>query len=365
MIDTSEVQHKLNHALDKINELIKSLNLAEKRDKARQIEDKMSAQNFWDHPEAANTLITERSELLAVIRPIEETELAIRDGLELLQLAIEECDSKTIDELAYQADDILKSVKKLETMALFSGEHDSDSCFLNINTGAGGADACEWSEMLLRLYTRFAERKNWKVEQLSILEGEEAGIKSVELRINGSYAYGHLKGEIGVHRLVRISPFSGKRETSFAAVDVVPEFKNDIEIEILDKELRIDTYRSGGKGGQHVNKTDSAVRITHLPTGIVVSVQNERSQHSNKIMAMQILKSRLYQRIEAERLAKINARNALKSENAWGSQIRNYVLAPYTMVKDVRTGHETGDTDSVLDGEIDDFVEAFLRWQME
>lgn len=214
----------------------------------------------------------------------------------------------------------------------------------------------------MRMYLRFFERRGWKAQELDFLPGDEAGIKSVEFRVTGNFANGYLRGEMGVHRLVRISPFSGKRETSFAAVDVVPDYQEDINIEIDDKDLKIDTYRAGGKGGQHVNKTDSAVRITHLPSGIVVAVQNERSQHSNKDVALKILKSRLKQREEAARAAQASAHNAGKSENAWGSQIRNYVMNPYQLVKDVRTGVETGDIGKVLDGDLDGFIDAYLRW---
>jgi peptide chain release factor 2 len=250
-------------------------------------------------------------------------------------------------------------------MALLSRPHDREPCFFSIHTGAGGADACEWAEMLLRMYMRFFERRGWKVQELDFQPGDEAGIKGVELRVTGAFANGYLRGEIGVHRLVRISPFSGKRETSFAAIDVVPDYQEEINIVIDDKDLKIDTYRAGGKGGQHVNKTDSAVRITHLPSGIVVAVQNERSQHSNKDMALKILKSRLKQREEAARAAQVSAHNAGKSENAWGSQIRNYVMNPYQLVKDVRTGTETGDITKVLDGDLDNFIDAYLRWAVE
>jgi peptide chain release factor 2 len=325
----------------------------------------MAAPDFWGNQETALRDVEELKALKAVVEPLSAMQRAAADCGELFEMVAAEGDAAGLEEVAADAQRLQGELRSLELMALLSRPHDREPCFFSIHTGAGGADACEWAEMLVRMYLRFFERRGWKVQELDFQPGEEAGIKGVEFRVSGSFAFGYLRGEMGVHRLVRISPFSGKRETSFAAIDVVPDYQEEINIVIEDKDLKIDTYRAGGKGGQHVNKTDSAVRITHLPSGIVVAVQNERSQHSNKDMAMKILKSRLKQREEASRAAQVSAHNAGKSDNAWGSQIRNYVMNPYQLVKDVRTGVETGDIGKVLDGDLDNFVDAHLRWAVE
>ena len=245
-----------------------------------------------------------------------------------------------------------------------SGEFDENNAVINIHAGAGGTESCDWTEMLYRMYTRWAEKKGFTIEVLDYLEGDEAGIKSVTFQVNGLHAYGYMKSEKGVHRLVRISPFNaaGKRQTSFAAVDVMPELDDNIEVDINDDDLRIDTYRSSGAGGQHINKTSSAVRITHIPTGVVVQCQNERSQHSNKDKAMKMLMSKLYLIKQQENLEKISDIRGEVTDNGWGSQIRSYVLQPYTMVKDNRTGCESGNAQAVLDGDIDSFINAYLKW---
>jgi peptide chain release factor 2 len=246
---------------------------------------------------------------------------------------------------------------------MLSGEHDARNGLLAINAGAGGIEACDWASMLLRMYTRWAERSGYATELLDIQPNDEGGIKSANLAVRGEHAYGYLRSEIGVHRLVRISPFDAqkRRHTSFASVDVVPEFDEDGAIEILEKDLRVETYRSGGAGGQHVNKTESAVRLTHLPTGVVAACQNERSQHRNRAMALKMLRAKLYRIQEMERDAELRKLYGEKGEIAFGSQIRNYVLQPYQLVKDVRTGHETGNVQAVLDGDLDAFIFAFLR----
>jgi peptide chain release factor 2 len=258
-------------------------------------------------------------------------------------------------------------VEESETQMLLGGENDARNCFLDINAGAGGTDAQDWAQMLYRMYLRWAQRQGFKVEELDYQPGEEAGIKSASLRIEGDYAYGLLAGESGVHRLVRISPFNagGSRETSFASVFVHPEFDESIEIEILDKDIREDTYRSTGAGGQHINTTDSAVRITHLPTGIVVTCQNQRSQHQNRAVAMQVLKSRLYELELEKKRAETDKLAANKKDISFGSQIRNYVLHPYRLVKDVRTKHETSDVDAVLNGDLDEFIKDYLLAKRE
>ena len=278
----------------------------------------------------------------------------------LLEFAEE--DEASLREASSLLDRLERDVAQVETETLLSGEHDARNAICTIHPGAGGVDAQDWAEMMLRMYLRWAERRGFKTEILDYQPGEEAGLKSVTFRVEGPYAYGLLSAEAGVHRLVRISPFdqAARRHTSFASLFVYPEIDEDIEVEINEKDLRIDTFRSTGAGGQHVNKTESAVRITHLPTGIVVQCQNQRSQHQNRAVAMQILRARLYELEMEKRRAETAELEANKAAISFGSQIRNYVLAPYRLVKDVRTGYERGDVDSVLDGELDDFIKAYL-----
>jgi len=365
MAEISEIRATLDDVAARVAALRVSLDAEAKAGRMAEIEERMAAPDFWNNQETALKDVEELKSVKAILEPLREVEAKSNDARELFDLVEADGDASGMDEVAADAAALLSSLESLELMALLSQPHDREPCFFSIHTGAGGADACEWAEMLMRMYLRFFERRGWKVQELDFQPGEEAGIKGVELRVTGPFAFGYLRGEMGVHRLVRISPFSGKRETSFAAVDVVPDYQEDINIVIDDKDLKIDTYRAGGKGGQHVNKTDSAVRITHLPSGIVVAVQNERSQHANKDTAMKILKSRLKQREEAARAAEASARNAGKMENAWGSQIRNYVMNPYQLVKDVRTNMETGDIGKVLDGDIDGFIDAYLRWAVQ
>ncbi|MDR1612503.1 MAG: peptide chain release factor 2 [Planctomycetota bacterium] len=365
MAESGEIRNRIGGILSRIAILDESLGLAAKTGRMAEVEKRMESPDFWNNQETALSDVAELKALKAVAEPLVAAGKKAEDCRELFELVEAEGDASAMDEVERDVAALEEDLGELELLALLSGPHDGDPCFFRIHTGAGGADACEWAEMLLRMYLRFFERRGWKAEELDFQPGEEAGIRGVELSVRGPFAYGYLRGEMGVHRLVRISPFSGKRETSFAAVDVTPDYQEDINIVIEDKELKIDTYRSGGKGGQHVNKTDSAVRITHLPTGIVVAVQNERSQHSNKDLAMKILKSRLKQREEAMRAAQANAHNAGKMENAWGSQIRNYVMNPYQLVKDVRTGMEAGDINKVLDGDLEAFIDAELRWAVK
>lgn len=362
MPDDYELQKMIKDSRERVEALRATLALEEKKARLAEVEATMAHPDFWNNQDTAQAVLEEMKALRAIVEPLEEVADAVREYCELYDMTKDEGDADMLAEVVGHIEGLPPKIDRLETMALLSHPHDRENAFFSIHTGAGGSDACEWAEMLLRMYTRFFADRGWKVEELSMVYGEEAGIKGVDLRVTGSHAYGYLKGEMGVHRLVRISPFSGRRETSFAAVDVTPDFQDEIEIDIDENDLRIDTYRSGGKGGQHVNKTDSAVRITHIPTNIVVAVQNERSQHSNRLSAMRILKARLHARAEAQRIAEADKHHATKMENAWGSQIRNYVLHPYTLVKDVRTGHETGNVTAVLDGAIDDFVDAYLRW---
>lgn len=287
----------------------------------------------------------------------------VDDVAVLLEMAVEEKDESSFQEVKQELVCLLKLSDELELSTLLSGELDGSPCFLSINSGAGGTEACDWAQILMRMYIRFAEREGYKVEIIHMAEGEEAGIKSVTLNIQGPYAFGYLKAESGVHRLVRISPFdsNARRHTSFASVFVWPEVDDNIEIEVRDEDLKIDTYRAGGAGGQHINKTDSAVRITHIPTGVVVQCQNQRSQHANKDKAMKMLKSALYELELEKRNQEKEEMNSEKKANEWGSQIRSYVLHPYKMVKDHRTQHEVSNPDQVLDGDLTTFIESFLK----
>jgi peptide chain release factor 2 len=302
------------------------------------------------------------SALRAAIEKYDDVVRRMADIRALAELADEEDDQQSIEESLTELGELDVTVSRIELANLLSGPYDSATAIVAIHPGAGGTESQDWAEMLMRMYTRWAERNGFSVELADLLPGEEAGIKSATLFFSGANAFGYLKGEKGVHRLVRISPFdaAARRHTSFASVDVVPEIE-DAEVDIDPADLKIDTYRSGGAGGQHVNKTDSAVRITHLPTGIVVQCQNERSQHSNRESAMRILRARLAQKQREEQEQRLSAIRGEQQEIAWGSQIRSYVFQPYTMVKDHRTGVETGNVGAVMDGEIDQFIEAYLR----
>jgi len=309
-------------------------------------------------------LSKELSDLKSIVSCWQELNKECQDLEELIDITEEE-DKETLSQLEKDVKKLEGEIDELEFKRLLSGEHDKNSAILSIHAGAGGTESCDWAQMLLRMYARWAESKDYSIQTVDLLPGDEAGIKSVTVIIKGDYAYGYLKAERGVHRLVRISPFDAgkRRHTSFASVDVIPEITDEIEIEINPKDLRIDTYRARGAGGQHVNVTDSAVRITHLPTNIVVQCQNERSQHQNKATAMKILKARLYELEEEKKKEKLSQHYGGKQEIAWGSQIRSYILHPYNMVKDHRTNIETGNTQAVLDGDIDRFIEAYLKKQ--
>lgn len=286
----------------------------------------------------------------------------LEDGAILLQLAEEEEDEREIEGVRRKLDQLERQIRNIELREMLGGQHDLNNAIVSINAGAGGTEAQDWAEMLLRMYLKWAEKKGYKSEIIDILTGEEAGLKNVTFTISGDYAYGYIKAEVGIHRLVRISPFDTgrRRHTSFASVFVYPEISAGIVVEIDEADLRIDTFRSSGAGGQHVNKTDSAVRITHIPTGIVVQCQNERSQHKNKAMAMKVLRSKLYEKEVQEKAEKEKELYASKKEIAWGSQIRSYIMHPYRMVKDRRTGVTVGDVEGVLDGGLDPFIEAYL-----
>jgi len=323
----------------------------------------MSQPDFWDDREKSQKYSREKSQAEDSIQVSEDFEREIEDAEVLLDLAEEAEDSETAAEAADKIDAVHAKFDKLDLERMFSGEHDNSDAILQIHSGAGGTEACDWALMLTRLYTRWCERRGFKIDLLDEMPGEEAGIKNATLSVQGKNAYGLLKAEVGIHRLVRISPFDAqsRRHTSFASVFAYPDAGEDIAVDIDEKDLRIDTYRASGAGGQHVNKTDSAVRITHIPTNIVVQCQNERSQHKNKDMAMKVLKARLLRLKEEEAEARRTEMMSEQKEIAWGSQIRSYVLQPYQMVKDHRTGVEIGNVDDVLDGNIDRFIEAYLR----
>jgi len=323
----------------------------------------MAEATFWDDQARAQERIKDANLLKSWLIPYHDLKKRAADVISLLDEAYAACDEQFIAELSQEIDAIAKGITELEMRKMLSGEMDVSNCFLSINAGAGGTESCDWVQMLLRMYERWATKRGWKVEGVDLVEGDVAGIKSVTIRIVGDYAYGYAKAEKGVHRLVRISPFdsNARRHTSFAAVDVVPEISDDVRIEIKPDEVRVDTYRSSGAGGQHVNKTDSAVRLTHTPTGIIVSSQAQRSQTHNKEACFKMLRSKLYERELEMRREKLVEISGEKKEIAWGSQIRSYVFQPYTLVKDNRTKLEVGNVQAVMDGDIDDFIYAYLK----
>ena len=328
------------------------------------MEREMEAPGFWDDPERSNQKMKELKNLKDTVGECDKLSTQYDDILTLIDMGYEENDESLIPEIRGELDEFIREFDELRIGTLLSGEYDKNNAILKLNAGAGGTESCDWCGMLYRMYTRWAERKGFTIEVLDYLDGDEAGIKSVTFQVNGLNAYGYLKSEKGVHRLVRISPFNaqGKRQTSFVSLDVMPDIEGDLDVDIDEKDLRIDTYRSSGAGGQHINKTSSAIRITHIPTGTVVQCQNERSQFQNKDKAMQMLKAKLYllkQEANAEKLSDIRGE---VREIGWGNQIRSYVLQPYTLVKDHRTDVETGNVDAVLDGGLDIFINGYLKW---
>jgi peptide chain release factor 2 len=342
------------------------LDVEGRRVRLRELDDEVQRPGLWDDQEAARRVTTEHSRVKEDVDMIDALEARMSDAETLYELAVEESDESLGPELEDAVARLAGELDALELRSLFSGEHDERDAVCEIHSGAGGTDAQDWAEMMLRMYLRWAERRGFAVELDEVSAGQEAGITSATFIVRGRYAYGLLSAEKGVHRLVRISPFdaNARRQTSFASFEAVPFIEDDTDdVEIEEKDLRIDTYRSSGAGGQHVNVTDSAVRITHLPTGIVVSCQNERSQHQNKHRAMQILAAKLAELAREERRRELEALAGEQREVGWGSQIRSYVLAPYQMVKDLRTEHEVGNVQAVLDGDLDEFLEAWLRWR--
>lgn len=318
---------------------------------------------FWDDVENSQKILQQTSRLKDKVAKYEALAVSYEDAMTLIELADEAEDISLFEEVETLVHNFAEQLAEERLVTLLNGEYDANNAILSFHAGAGGTEAQDWNEMLVRMYTRWGERHNFKVKMLDFLDGEEAGLKSAVISIEGTNAYGYLKSESGVHRLVRVSPFdsSGRRHTSFASIEVMPEISDDTNIEIREEDLKVDTFRSGGAGGQHVNKTESAVRITHIPTGIIVACQNERSQHQNREVAMKMLKSKLVEIKEREHLDKIEDIKGVQKEIAWGSQIRSYVFMPYTLAKDHRTGFESGNIGAVMDGDIDGFINEYLK----
>ena len=332
------------------------------REDIQELEAKIAEPGFWNDSETAQKILRERTVKEKAVEGWDRLTRQMEDIRILIELGSEAEDGETLAEVGRLNDELEKGVAATEFQKMLSGPHDSHSCFVSINAGAGGTESQDWAEMLLRMYLRYCERKRWKTEITDYQGGDVAGVKGVTFSVSGEYGYGYLKAEAGIHRLVRISPFdsNARRHTSFASVFVFPEIEDDIDVKIVESDLRVDTYRSSGAGGQHVNTTDSAVRITHIPSGIVVACQTERSQHLNKATAMRVLRAKLFEREIREREAQAAEISGEKREIGWGSQIRSYVLHPYKLVKDLRTGVETGNPDAVLDGDLEEFIVAYL-----
>ena len=332
------------------------------REDIQELEAKIAEPGFWNDGETAQKILRSRTVKEKAVEGWDRLTRQMEDIRILIELGSEAEDGETLAEVGRLNDELEKGVAAAEFQKMLSGPHDSHSCFVSINAGAGGTESQDWAEMLLRMYIRYCERKRWKTEITDYQGGDVAGVKGVTFSVSGEYSYGYLKAEAGIHRLVRISPFdsNARRHTSFASVFVFPEIEDDIDVKVVESDLRVDTYRSSGAGGQHVNTTDSAVRITHIPSGIVVACQTERSQHLNKATAMRVLRAKLFEREIREREAQAAEISGEKREIGWGSQIRSYVLHPYKLVKDLRTGVETGNPDAVLDGELEEFIVAYL-----
>ena len=325
----------------------------------------MEAPDFWDDAEVSQKKMKELKDMKDDMETYQNLVTQMEDMETMIEMGYEENDPELIPEIDQMMKEFVQTYEDIRMKTLLSGEYDRNNAIVSLHAGAGGTESCDWAAMLYRMYIRWADKKGFSVEVLDSLDGEEAGIKSITFQVNGENAYGYLKSEKGVHRLVRISPFNaaGKRQTSFVSCDVMPDIEEDVDVEIREEDIRIDTFRSSGAGGQHINKTSSAIRITHFPTGIVVQCQNERSQHMNKDKAMQMLKAKLYLLKQEENAAKAAGIRGEVTDIGWGNQIRSYVMQPYTMVKDHRTGVESGNVDAVMDGNIDPFINGYLKWQ--
>lgn len=364
MIEFDTLSTKTVDFNEKVLEMKSALNVDELRKELKSLEDLINSEGFWQDIQRFQETNQRAKVVKGKIEKVEKLESINEEIKVIIELGKEENDTSFVNECEELIDEFLKLYETLRVETLFNGEYDHSGAIVTLTSGAGGTESCDWVEMLFRMYTRYCDKLGFDVDILDYQDGDVAGIKSVCFEVNGENAYGQFKGEKGVHRLVRISPFdsSGRRHTSFAGCDVMPVITDEIEIDIKDEDLRIDKYRASGAGGQHVNKTESAIRITHIPTGVVVTCQNERSQHKNKDSAMKVLKATLFRLKEEEKQRKLDDIRGEVKDNAWGSQIRSYVFQPYSMVKDHRTKYETGNTQSVMDGNIEEFVNAYLQW---
>lgn len=365
MLQFEELRLKLQGMEPELRELKQSLNIDKLGIEIAELERKAAEPSFWDDMENSQKVLQRTAQLKASVETYNKLQSLYEDTLTLIELAEEAGDESVYEEAAADTEQLQTRMAEVRLTTLLTGEYDSKNAILTFHAGAGGTEAQDWAQMLYRMYTRWAERHGYAYKILDYLDGDEAGIKSASILIEGMNAYGFLKSENGVHRLVRVSPFdaSGRRQTSFASLEVMPEIDKDVNIEIREEDIQMDVYRASGAGGQKVNKTSSAVRLTHLPTGIVVACQVERSQHQNREVAMNMLRSKLVEIKEREHLDKIEDIKGVQKEIAWGSQIRSYVLQPYTLIKDHRTGFESGNVTSVLDGSIDGFISAYLKWE--
>ena len=366
LLEVEEVRQKIAELRKNVGEMADYIHIGERREKLAQLEAQQATGDFWNNQAKAREVIAATNAERAYVVPYDALLKTVEDAGVMLELAeMEEGDAQqqALKDTLAECEKADSYFGKLRLQSLLGGKFDQYNVFVKLHAGQGGTEACDWVQMLYRMYQRYAEDQGWKVEEYDCQPGEEAGLKDVYFRVEGPYAFGMLKAERGIHRLVRISPFDAnkRRQTSFASMETVAEINDDIEVDIKDEDLRIDTYRAGGAGGQHVNKTDSAVRLTHLPTGIVVACQKERSQHMNKEKAMNMLRAQLYEYYEDQKKAEMDRFYGAKSENGWGSQIRSYVFCPYTMVKDLRTECETSDVNAVMDGHIQPFIEAWLQ----
>ena len=365
MIELDQMKQELSQYEVPLKEVRDSLDIDYKMQRIEELQRETEAPDFWSDADTANRKMKQLKDLQKIVNDADALAASYDDIMMLIEMGNEEEDRSVIESIREDLDHFENTLEEMRLSTLLIGEYDDSNAIISLNAGAGGTESCDWCSMLYRMYTRWADRKGFSVDVMNFVDGDEAGIKSVDFQINGTNAYGYLKSERGVHRLVRISPFNaqGKRQTSFVSCDVMPDIEKDIDIVINPDDIRIDTYRSSGAGGQHINKTSSAIRITHFPTGIVVTCQNERSQFQNKDKAMQMLKAKLYMKKQEEEAAKLAGIRGEIKDIAWGSQIRSYVLQPYTMVKDTRTGEETSNASGVLDGDLDRFINAYLKME--
>ena len=366
LLEVEEVKQRIEKLRTSVGEMAAYIDVEGRRKRLAELEAEQASGDFWNDQAKAKEVIAKTNAERAYVNPFDSLSKTVEDAGVMLELAeMEEgpAQQAALKDTMAECDKADEFFGKLRMQSLLGGKFDANNVFVKLHAGQGGTEACDWVTMLYRMYQRYAEDQGWKIEEYDQQPGEEAGLKDVYFRIEGPYAYGTMKAERGIHRLVRISPFDAnkRRQTSFASMETVAEINDDIDVEIKEEDLRIDTYRSGGAGGQHVNKTDSAVRLTHLPTGIVVACQKERSQHMNKEKAMNMLRAQLYEYYEDQKKAEMDRFYGAKSENGWGSQIRSYVFCPYTMVKDLRTECETSDVDGVMDGHLQPFIEAWLQ----